>query len=131
MKISTFAIILAILGAFYGIALLAIPVKFMATYAIVLDSGGALIARLLGALLAGNSITYWLCRNVPASDRVWQHILTGTVFYNIVGVAITASAMLNGISNSIGWTTVAVQLLVAASCLYYLLQRKTDAKLAY
>jgi hypothetical protein len=130
MKISTFAIILAILGAFYGIALLAIPVKFMSTYAVVLDNTGVLLARLLGALLVGNSISYWLFRNIPASDRVWQYILVGNVFYNGVGIAITASAALNGVTNSAGWTTVVVQVLVVASSLYYLLQRKTEARLA-
>jgi len=130
MKISTFAIILAILGAFYGIALLAIPVKFMSTYAVVLDNTGVLIARLLGALLVGNSISYWLFRNIPASDRVWQYILVGNVFYNGVGIAITASAALNGVTNSAGWTTVVVQVLVVVSSLYYLLQRKTEARLA-
>jgi hypothetical protein len=130
MKISTFAIILAILGAFYGIALLAIPVKFMSTYAVVLDNTGVLLARLLGALLVGNSVSYWLFRNIPASDRVWQYILVGNVFYNGVGIAITASAALNGVTNSAGWTTVVVQVLVVVSSLYYLLQRKTEARLA-
>jgi hypothetical protein len=130
MKISTFAIILAILGAFYGIALLAIPVKFLANYGIVLDNAGVTVARLLGAILFGNSITYWLFRNVSASDKTWQYILTGTIVYNAVSIPISATSVLNGITNSMGWTTVAVQFLVAVSCAYYLVQRKTEAKVA-
>ena len=130
MKFSTFAIILALLSAFFGIALLVIPVKFMSTYGIVLDNTGVLIARLFGALLIGNGITWWLCRYIPPSDKVWQYILVGTIFYNAVAVPITASAALNGISNSTGWTTPAVQLLVVISSLYYLLQKKTEARFA-
>jgi hypothetical protein len=102
----------------------------MSTYAIVLDNGGLVIARFLGALLIGNSITFWLFRNVPASDKTWQYILAGIFFYNVATILITVTAILNGITNSISWTTVAVQGLVAASCLYYLLQRKAKAGFA-
>jgi len=130
MKISTFAIILAILGAFYGIGLLAIPVKFMSTYAVVLDNSGVLIARLLGALLTGNCILMWLFKNVPASDRAWQYLLVATVFYHLLSVPIAATAVLNGITNSTGWTTVVVQVLVLVGCVYFLLQRKAEAKFA-
>ena len=130
MKISTFAIILAILGAFYGIGLLTIPVKFMSTYGVVLDGAGVLIARILGALLVANSITHWLSRNLPASEKVWQYILLGNIFYNAVSVAIAATAVLNGITNSTGLTTVVVQVLVVVGCVYFLLQRKTEARFA-
>jgi hypothetical protein len=130
MKISTFAIILAILGAFYGLALLAIPVKFLANYGIVLDNGGVTVARLLGAILFGNSIIYWLFRNVPASDKTWRYILTGTIIYSAISIPISATSALTGITNSMGWTTVAVQFLVTVTCAYYLVQRTTQAKVA-
>jgi hypothetical protein len=130
MKISTFAIILAILTAFYGLGLLTIPVKFMSTYAVTLDSAGVLIARILGTVLASNSILYWLCRNVPASEKIWRYILLGNIFYNGVSTPIAATAVLNGITNSTGWTTVVLQVLVLAVCVYFLLQRKTEAKFA-
>jgi hypothetical protein len=130
MKISTFAIILAILTGFYGLGLLTIPVKFMSTYAVTLDSAGVLMARILGTVLTANSITYWLCRNFPASEKVWQYILLGNIFYNAVSTPIAATAVLNGITNSTGWTTVVVQVLVLVGCFYFLLQRKAEAKFA-
>jgi len=130
MKISTFAIILAILTGFYGLGLLTIPVKFMSTYAVTLDSSGVLMARILGTVLASNSILYWLIRNAPASEKVWQYILLGNIFYNAVSTPIAAAAVLNGVTNSAGWTTVIVQILVLVGCVYFLLQRKAEARFA-
>jgi hypothetical protein len=130
MKISTFAIILAILTAFYGLGLLTIPVKFMSTYAVTLGSAGVLIARILGTVLAANAMLYWLCRNVPASEKIWQYILLGNIFYNAVSTPIIATAVLSGITNSTGWTTVIIQVLVLVGCIFFLLQRKTEAKFA-
>lgn len=125
MKISVFAIILAILGAFYSICLLAIPAKFLSTYGITLDNAGIGLARLYGAVLGGLAIIYGMSRNIPQSDKVWQNLLAGTLFFSAVSAVVTINSVLNGITNSMSWTTVAVQVLVALTSCYFLLQRKT------
>jgi len=125
MKISVFAIILAILGAFYSICLLAFPSKFLSTYGITLDSAGIALARLYGAVLGGLAIIYGSCRNIPQSDKVWQNLLAGTLFFSAVSTAISANSVLSGISNSMSWTTVAVQVLIALTSCYFLFQKKT------
>jgi hypothetical protein len=125
MKISVFAIILAILGAFYSICLLAFPAKFLSTYGITLDNAGLALARLYGAVLGGLAITYGSSRNIPQSDKVWQNLLAGTLFFSAVSAVISATSVLNGISNSMGWTTVAVQVLIALTSCYFLFQKKT------
>ena len=125
MKISIFAIILTILGAFYSICLLVFPAKFLSTYGITLDSAGIALARLYGAVLGGLAIIYGSSRNIPQSDRVWQNLLAGTLFFSAVSAVISANSVLNGISNSMGWTTVAVQVLIALASCYFLFQKKT------
>ncbi|HEY1871495.1 MAG TPA: hypothetical protein VGG71_10580 [Chitinophagaceae bacterium] len=125
MKISVFAIILSILGAFYSICLLVIPVKFLANYGVTLDSSGIVVARLLGAQIGGLAIIFGSCRNIPQSNKAWQNLLWGSLFFSAVSAVISANSVLNGTSNSMGWTTVAVQVLIALASCYFLLQRKT------
>ena len=125
MKSSVFAIILTILSVFYGLCLLLIPVKFMSTYDITLTASGIYFARLVGVSLGAFAILFWSNRNVPFSDRSWQSLLLATAVSQAVSAVINVKELMNGLGNSLGWTTVAINTLVALSCLYFLFQKKT------
>ena len=124
MKSSVFAIILTILSAFYGLCLLLIPVKFVSTYDVTLTGSGIYFARLVGAALGAFAILFWSNRNIPFSDRSWQSLLLATLFSQAIDAVVTARELMNGIGNSLGWTTVAVNALVSLACLYFLFQKK-------
>lgn len=125
MKSSVFAIILTILSAFYGLCLLLIPVKFVSTYDITLTASGIYFARSVGAALLGFAILFWSNRNVPFSDRSWQSLLAATFLSQAIDAVIAVRELMNGQGNSLGWTTVAVNVLVSLTSLYFLLQKKT------
>ena len=124
MKSSFFAIILTILSAFYGLCLVLIPVKFVSTYDVVLTASGIYFARVFGAALLGFAILFWSNRNVPFSDRSWQSLLFATLFSQAIDAVINVRELMNGQGNSLGWTTVAVNVLVCLACLYFLFQKK-------
>ena|SRR5690349_17332661 len=125
MKSSVFAIILTILSAFYGLCLLFIPVKFVSTYDVVLTVTGIYFARVFGAALLGFAILFWSNRNVPFSDKSWQGLLSATLFTQAVDAVINVRELMNGQGNSLGWTTVVINVLVCLACLYVLFQKKT------
>jgi len=124
MKSSVFAIILAILSVFYGLCLLLIPVKFVSTYDVTLTASGIYFARSVGSALLAFGILFWTNRNVPFSDRSWQSLLLATLFSQAIDAVISVKETMNGQGNSLGWTTVAVNVLVCLGCLYFLFQKK-------
>ncbi|WP_336516550.1 hypothetical protein [Pollutibacter soli] len=65
MKLSTYAVISAIVTLVYGFALLFFPVEFVRTYGSDLDAVGTVLARLYGSAMFSFGIVYWLNRNVP------------------------------------------------------------------
>jgi hypothetical protein len=124
MKSSVFAIILTILSAFYGLCLLLIPVKFVSTYDITLTGSGIYFARVSGAALGGFAILFWSNRNIPFSDRSWQSLLLATLFSQAIDAVVAARELINGLGNSLGWTTVAINVVVSLASLYFLFQKK-------
>jgi len=125
MKSSVFAIILTILSAFYGLCLLLIPAKFVSTYDVILTTSGIYFARVFGAALLGFAILFWSNRNVPFSDRSWQSLLFATLFSQAIDAVINVRELMNGQGNSLGWTTVAINVLVCLASLYVLFQKRT------
>ena len=124
MKSSVFAIILAILSAFYGLCLLLIPVKFASMYDATLTASGIYLARVYGVTLASFGILFWLNRNIPFSDRSWQSLLLATLFSQAINAVLNVREQMNTQGNSLGWTTVAINVLVCLGCLYFLFQKK-------
>jgi len=124
MKSSVFAIILAILSAFYGLCLLLIPVKFSSMYDATLTASGIYLSRVYGTALGAFAILFWSNRNIPFSDRSWQSLLLATLFSQAINTVINIRELMNGAGNSLGWTTVAVNVLVCLGCLYFLFQKK-------
>ena len=125
MKSSVFAIILTILSAFYGLCLLLIPVKFTSTYDITLTASGIYFARVVGATLGAFAILFWSNRNIPFSDRSWQSLLLATLFSQAINAVLAVRELMNGLGNSLGWTTVVINVAVSLASLYFLFQKKT------
>ena len=128
MKSSVFAIILTILSAFYGLCLLLIPVKFSSTYDVTLNATGIYFAKIYGTALLGFAILFWSNRNVPFSDRSWQSLLLASFVSQAICAVINVRELMNGVGNSLGWTTVAINVLITLASLYFLFQKKTVKK---
>ncbi len=119
MKLSTYAAISAVVAFLYGLALLLIPIKFTGHYGITLDSAGAIMARFDGASLCGWGIVFWLNRNISAAEKSWYGLLLSSLCFNIANAVIAAMSVTEGLGNSLGWSTVAVNLLFAFGSGYF------------
>ncbi|MEB2779578.1 hypothetical protein U3A58_04165 [Algoriphagus sp. C2-6-M1] len=119
MKLSTFSIIWAVLYVGFGLGLLIIPVQFMATYGVTLDSNGTLMARSFGTALTAYALTFFLNRKIAATDKGWYNLLLTSFIYNIVDIPIMLMATLDGVMNSLGWIPVALHVFLAATFGYF------------
>jgi len=124
MKLSTYAIILALLALFYGIALLFFPVQFSQNYGTTLDASTTALARLYGSAMGSFAILYWINRNIPESDKSWLGLLWSGVFFNVVNLIIAVKSMIDGVGNSMNWSTVILSVILTLCSLYFIFRRK-------
>lgn len=129
MKLSAFAIIVAIICAGYGVSLLIIPVKFLEPYGYILNEHGALIARSYGIVLCQIGIIFWFSRNIPGTERSWRILLASTLFFNAVSTPVELIAILNGVVNGMGWVTVATRVIIGTLCIYFLFAERKSKKM--
>lgn len=118
MRLRTFLAIAAALYAMYGLGLALVPATFMAVYGVELDSGGSLIARILGAALIGFALIFWWSRDEGVSDRL-QAVLRASFVYNVIDLPIVLLATVQGVMSAVGWSAVVLHLLLASGFGYF------------
>jgi hypothetical protein len=118
MKLSTLMVVKAVVCLGFGILLLAIPGLLMSLYGVTLDKGGMLMARLYGASLLGNLLLTWFSRNDPGSEALRAAVL-GLFVYDAVGLIVALVAVLSGVMNALGWSVVAIYLLLTVGYGYF------------
>jgi hypothetical protein len=124
MKLKTFSIIWSILYIGFGLGLLVIPVQFMSTYGVTLDTNGTLMTRILGAALMAFALTFYSNRNIASTDKGWHNLLLTSLIYNIVDIPIVLKATLDGVMNSMGWVPVGLHIFLAATFGYFTFKKR-------
>jgi hypothetical protein len=122
MKLSTFAIIITILAAGFGLAFLFIPVKLMAVYGINLDSSGVIVARYFGSANLFVAMIFWSYSSVSPAAKSWPKLLLYSLIYDILQLIVTLIPILGGEANSMAWTTVALFILLSIGSVYFIIQ---------
>ena len=119
MKLKIFSIVWAVIYLSFGLGLLFIPIQLMAIFGVTLDSDGTMMARILGAALTAYGLTFWLNRNLPATDKAWHNLLLTSFTYNIVVIPIMLIAVLDGVTNAMGWMPFGQHIFLAATFGYF------------
>ena len=122
MKLSTFAMIITILAAGFGLAFLFIPVKLTAFYGISLEGGGIIIARYFGVSNLFTAMIYWSYSSVSLTAKSWPKLLLFSIIYDILQLTMALIAQLNNEANSWGWSIVTLFALLAIGSGYYLVE---------
>jgi len=126
MKLKTLLIINTIVALLFGLAFVFWPELLMTYYGITLSAGGAVIARLFGAALLGYAVLTWAARN--ADDSVARKAIVLSLFIgDAIGFVIALLAQFSGAVNSLGWSTVAVYLLLALAFMYFLFKKNGES----
>lgn len=118
MKLSNLFLITAIVAFLFGLLFVFIPATALSWYGIQLSAAGVFIARLLGAAFLGFGIISWMVRNSGGSDAVRAIVLAFFVS-DLIGFILSLLYQLQGLANALGWTTVAIYLLLGLGFGYF------------
>ena len=111
MKLRTFLIIAAVVALVYALGLLLMPAFMAITYGLGTSASEILLARYFGVELLVLGVITWLAKDFSAANA--RPIITGSLIGNIVGTYFALMGTLGGVMNSVGWSAVAVYLLLA------------------
>ena len=100
-----------------GVGFVVASGPLLAIYGITLDKAGTLVAQLFGAALISLATVNWLARNVTDAGAR-QAVVLGNLAGDIVGFVVILLGQLAGISNALGWSNVAIYLLLALGFAY-------------
>ena len=123
MKRSLFLTIVAIINAAFGLGLLLTPAMVLSRYGVTLDASGILTAKFLAAALIGQTLVLWMGRNELDSPAM-NGILWGGFVANLLEGVAAKKAVLAGVMNSMGWSVVAMDILIAIGFASYLFGKK-------
>ena len=117
MRLSSLLVIAAVIGAVFGIGFVVASGPLLSIYGITLDNAGTLVAQLFGGALISLAVINWFARNVT-DPEARQAIVFGNLAGDIVGFVVILLGQLAGIANAIGWSSVAIYLLLALGFAY-------------
>ncbi len=118
MKLSILFTINAIVAFVFGLTFVLVPETSISLYDITLSPGGVIITRLLGAAFLGYSVLTWSARNAGESEARQAIVLT-LVISDTIGFIVALLGQLSGVVNALGWSTVAIYLLLALGFGYF------------
>jgi hypothetical protein len=117
VKLNNLLVVAAAVAAVFGVAFVVASGPLLAIYGITLDKAGTLVAQLFGALLIGFAVLNWFARNVT-DPEARQAVVFGNLVSDVVGFVVILIGQLAGIANALGWSSVAIYLLLALGFAY-------------
>jgi hypothetical protein len=118
MKLSAFLVINAIIAAVFGVTFVLVPGQVLSLYGIVGDAPLEYMGQLFGAALVSFAVLTWWVRNVPDSEAR-RAILLALLVGDAIGFVVALIAQLGGVVTALGWSTVAIYLLLAIGLAYF------------
>ena len=113
----------AVIGVLFGLVLVLFPAGFFSMYGP--DTNDALIftGRLLGAAYIGYAVIAWQVRSASDPDA-GKTVLPGFFISYAIGFVSSLFAQINGVVNTLGWSTVVIMLLFTLGFGYFQFVKK-------
>ncbi|MBV7331051.1 hypothetical protein KFU94_22995 [Chloroflexi bacterium TSY] len=118
MKLNTFMTATAVVAALYGIRFVLMPRQISTLYGIEADNALQFTNQLFGAALVTFAVLTWAARNAGDSDAR-RAIVMALFIGQSIGFIVSLVAQLRGVVNGVGWSTVAIYLLLTLGYGYY------------
>ncbi len=119
MRPATLFLIASLLGLAFGLGFLAAPAAVLSVYGASTDATTLLMSRFFGAALVQLGLSVYLLRETREVATIRALAMAGTVG-SLCGALVALLGVMNGTTNSLGWSTVVIYgllLLGYASCL--------------
>jgi hypothetical protein len=125
MKLSALMIVNAIVAVVFGLGFVLAPGQVTSFYSPEVGITLEYVAQLFGAALLGFAVLTWVARNAPDSEAR-RAILLALFVGDGVGFVIALIAQLGGVVNTLGWSTVAIYLVLAIGFGYFRFAAKQE-----
>jgi len=118
MKLSALMTINAIIAVAFGLGFVLVPGQVVSLYGISADAGLQYTGQLFGGALLAFAVLTWLARNVPDSEAR-RAILLALFVGDAIGFIVALLGQFGGVVTALGWSTVAIYLLLAIGFGYF------------
>ena len=107
MRTGTVFLTAGVLGLLFGLAFLLAPAAMLPMYGLQTDTAIVFVGRFFGAALFQVGLAFFLVRDV-AEPRTRRGLALAGVIGSACGAAVALMGVLNGTTNSLGWSTVII-----------------------
>ncbi len=118
MKLKTLMTINAIVAIVFGVAFVIVPAQAYSLYDITTSEQLIYMGQLFGAALIGFALLTWMARNATDSDAR-KAIVLALFISDGIGFVVALIGQLGNVVNTLGWSTVAIYLLLALGFGYF------------
>jgi hypothetical protein len=120
MTFRNFATVASIIAFAFGLGFVLVAAPLVSLYSVTLNAGGVFVAQLFGAALIGFGVLNWFARTITDSKAV-QMVVLANLVGEVLGFVIALLGQLSGVGgvNALGWSTVALYLLLALGWAYF------------
>jgi hypothetical protein len=117
MKFSTLLPVNAVVALVYGIGLVLLPSTLLSMYGVTPGPAVNLASQLFGVELLHVGLICWFARNV--SDGPAQRaLILASLIGQVIGLIVALMGTLSGVFNAVGWSAVAIYLLLGLGYAY-------------
>lgn len=124
MNIKNLFMINAIVALVFGVVFVLIPEQALAQYGITMPKAGLLMARLFGAALLAIGVVSWFAQSMGSDAQ--SGIMLAIIVGNGAGFIVSLLAQLDKVPNNLGWSTVAIYLLLGLGFAYFKFMKPSD-----
>ena len=118
MKLSTLMVVNTVVAGVFGIAFVLIPWQVLSLYGVQPNPALNYTGQLFGAALLAFAVLTWSAKNADDSDAR-KAIVRALFIGDGIGFIVALIAQLNNVVNNLGWSTVAIYLLLALGFGYF------------
>ena len=111
-------VINAVITAVYGLAFVIIPERLLLLYGNPVDAPMKYIGQLFGATLIAFAVLSWSARNSSDSEAR-KAIVLALFIGDAIGFIVALIGQFNAVVNALGWSTVAIYLLLSLGFGYF------------
>ena len=120
MKIKVLMMIKAIVVVVFGLGFIFLTETLMTFYGMEPSPGALTPARLLGQMFILAGLLLWLCRNTGEASTKRAFAIAVTIG-DAIGTVVCLLATLSGMMNAMGWSAVAIYLILTLGFGYFLI----------
>jgi len=118
MKLSNLLVFNAILALPFGVGFVLVPGTVWSLYGLAPGPAVNLAGQYFGVELIAVGLLCWFARNV--SDSIAQRaLILAFLIADVIGLVISLIATLSGMFNAVGWSAVAIYLVLSLGYAYF------------